>query len=141
MAVSPAPEPPSPKPAPPPPDSVAIEPPPPLPAVKPKAQAEGTRIAYNGLETFMRGTIGKGEKKEFLLRVRKDQQVHIRLEPPDAGIALAVMDEQGAGIGTAGTVWQWTTTYAGDLRILLFPGTDNGKIEGKVEFTLRVAPY
>jgi hypothetical protein len=129
------------EPAPPKPEPIAPEPPPALPAVKPKAQAESTRIAYNGVETFMRGTIGAGERKMFLLRVRKDQQVHINLDPPDTGISLAVSDEQGASIGTVATAWQWTTTYAGDLHIAVFSGTDKAQSGQKVEFTLRVAPY
>lgn len=141
LAANPMPASPPPEIAPPMPDTVAPEPATPLPALKPKAQPEGTRIAYNGLETFMRGTIAAGERKGFLLRVRKDQQVRISLDPPDAGISLAVLDEQGAGIGTPGTAWQWTTTYAGDLRVVVFSGTDKAKSGQKAAFTLRVAPY
>lgn len=109
------------------------------PAIKPVAQLESTRIAYNGLETFMRGTLTAGERKSFLLRVRKDQQVQVSLDPADTGMLIAVLDEQGAAIGNTATSWLWTTTYAGDLRIIVFskPGSEKG---GRKEFTLRVAP-
>lgn len=109
------------------------------PAVKPVAQLESTRIAYNGLETFMRGTLSAGERKAFLLRVRKDQQVQVSLDPADTDMLITVLDEQGAAIGSTATTWLWTTTYAGDLRIIVFskPGSEKG---GRKEFTLRVAP-
>lgn len=109
------------------------------PAVKPVAQPESTRIAYNGLETFMRARLSAGERKAFLLRVRKDQQVQISLDTSDTGIQITVLDEQGAAIGNTGTSWVWTTTYAGDLKIVVFSKSDV-EHSGQKEFTLRIAP-
>lgn len=109
------------------------------PAVKPVAQPESTRIAYNGLETFMRGRLSAGERKTFLLRVRKDQQVLVSLDAADTGRLITVLDEQGAAIGNTATSWQWTTTYAGDLQIVVFSKSDSDH-SGQKEFTLRIAP-
>jgi hypothetical protein len=109
------------------------------PAVKPVAQPESTRIAYNGLETFMRGRLGAGERKTFLLRVRKDQQVQISLDAVDTGMLVTVLDEQGAAIGNSATSWLWTTTYAGDLQVIVFSKSDSD-YSGQKEFTLRIAP-
>ena len=88
----------------------------------------------------MRGKIVAGERKEFLVRIRKDQQVNISVDPADQGMLITVLDEQGAAIGNTGPVWQWTTTYAGDLRIILLYKPDSAT-NGSKEFTVRVAPY
>lgn len=87
----------------------------------------------------MRGNLAAGERKAFLLRVRKDQQLQVSVDAADTGVLITVLDEQGAAIGNTATVWQWTTTYAGDLRIVVFSKSQAGQ-SGSKAFTLRVAP-
>lgn len=150
-AAPPAPAPPATEPAAP---APAPEPAP-LPATEPKtateapvapkpvpaavAQPEAARIAYNGLETNMKGQIGGTKLKEYLLRVRKDQQLTINLITDNPDCLLAVLDADGAQIGKTGQNWSWLTTYAGDLRlkVSLKPGGNTGQ----TDFTIRVAPY